>query len=121
MSIQFIKPSEFKEFVSSGTRFVFFGATWCKYCKRLSPRWLRLQESIKKSSKMQSYDLKLAKLDCTEEHEFCEMHGAPAYPTLMLYHNGRFEEEYTGDHQTKQMGDYLLQKLETLAPAHREL
>jgi thioredoxin-like negative regulator of GroEL len=110
--ILFVTPANFEEFISSGAyRLVFFGAKWCKYCKKLTPKWLKLEQGMSVSSLYKDKDIKLAKLDCTEDEGFCAIQGAEGYPTVLFYHNGKRLEEYMGDHTTKDIAEYLLAKM----------
>jgi thiol-disulfide isomerase/thioredoxin len=61
--IYFIQPSNFEDFIHSGKyRLVFFGAQWCKYCKKLTPRWWKLEQGLQVSPLYKDKDLKVAKL-----------------------------------------------------------
>ncbi|KAJ3309861.1 Thioredoxin domain-containing protein 5 [Boothiomyces sp. JEL0838] len=106
--ITFITPENFDDFIKDGIRFVFFGARWCK----LNPRWLKVQEGVLKNKAFKDKDFKLAKIDCTEAENFCASKEALGYPTLMLYSDGKIFEEYTGEHKTKNIGEYLVQKVQ---------
>ena len=90
-------------------RFVFYGASWCKYCKRLSPRWLNLEKGLPKSPDFRNVDIQIGKYDCTQSESFCQDMGAVGYPTLHLYKNGKLIEEYEGDQKTRPMAVWLLQ------------
>lgn len=53
-------PDALTAFLSSGTRFVFYGAKWCGHCKKASPKWRSLEKSIAKSKTvMPNYDFKM--------------------------------------------------------------
>jgi thioredoxin-like negative regulator of GroEL len=109
--IHFITPLNFDDFISGEFRMVFYGAKWCKYCKKLTPRWLKLEDGLKSSPLYNQHDLKVAKFDCTDEEGYCAIKGAEGYPTIMFYHYGKLVEEYLGDHNTKDIAEYLLAKM----------
>lgn len=113
--IRFITPAEYEEFISTGSRLVFYGTTWCKHCKRLSPRWLKLQTTLDKTLASTKSDFKLAKLDCTEHEEFCASRHADAFPTIYIYRNGELYEEYTGELKVKTMAAYVREKIDYFA------
>jgi thiol:disulfide interchange protein len=125
--IRHTKPTQqaLDEFLgTTGTRFVFFSARWCQHCKRATPRWQSLQNSIDKSkTRMKPFDFQMTKIDCTDAADFCEAQGADGYPTMFLYHQGARMEEYFGEHNPTAMGKYLIQKLDLLQRkvVHEEL
>ncbi|KAI8929631.1 thioredoxin-like protein [Entophlyctis helioformis] len=122
--IDFITPQQFDGFVKSGVRMVFYGAGYCKFCKRLSPKWLKLQKRIKADPVMQKADVAIAKLDCSDEEAFCTSHGADGYPTLFLYENGSRIEEYVGIQRVNDMYRYIAGKvrdIEQASSGHDEL
>ncbi|KAL2911719.1 hypothetical protein HK105_208820 [Polyrhizophydium stewartii] len=114
-SIDFVTTDQLHTFLTSGKRFVFYGATWCKFCKRLTPKWLKLQQYIKATKPFpKGVDFKLGKVDCTNHEEFCALNHADAYPTLLLYNEGEIVEEYTGEQKVKDMLKYLTDKIDYL-------
>ncbi|EGF83656.1 hypothetical protein BATDEDRAFT_22535 [Batrachochytrium dendrobatidis JAM81] len=90
-SIEFILPSEFPVFMSRpGYQFIFYSATWCKYCKRHASDTLAY---------------------CTNEEQFCTTNSADGYPTMFLYKDGGFVEEYVGELLVRNMLQYLVDKI----------
>ncbi|KAL5033563.1 hypothetical protein BDEG_21567 [Batrachochytrium dendrobatidis JEL423] len=111
-SIEFILPSEFPVFMSRpGYQFIFYSATWCKYCKRLTPKWLKLQKRIVNEQSLVDANLHMAKIDCTNEEQFCTTNSADGYPTMFLYKDGGFVEEYVGELLVRNMLQYLVDKI----------
>ncbi|KAJ3100034.1 hypothetical protein HK100_004792 [Physocladia obscura] len=51
----------------------------------------------------------ITKVDCTGLNEaWCaSKYGVDAYPTINMYHNGKFVEEYTGDHEVNDIIAYI--------------
>ncbi|KAJ3268679.1 hypothetical protein HDV01_002380 [Terramyces sp. JEL0728] len=67
-------------------------------------------EGVEKNKAFKDKDFKVAKFDCTEDENYCASKEALGYPTLMLFSDGKIFEEYTGEHKTKHIGEYLVQK-----------
>ncbi|KAI8898579.1 thioredoxin-like protein [Globomyces pollinis-pini] len=115
-SINFILPENLDNFIATGTKLVFFGARWCKYCKRLNPRWLKVQVQIEEGKttkkKIMGKDIAVGKVDCTDVEDFCQQHHADGFPTIFLYNNGKLIEEYTGEHKAMAIGKYFIDKFD---------
>ncbi|KAJ3307000.1 hypothetical protein HDV03_003327 [Kappamyces sp. JEL0829] len=121
--IDFVPHHDLHDWIgSSGFRFAFYGASWCKHCKRLTPKWLKLQQGVKKSADFRGIDLLLGKIDCStpEDGDFCMDQGADGFPTVFFYHNGVRVEEYPGELKTKAMAVYLRDKIKALGVAQTQ-
>ncbi|KAJ3113830.1 hypothetical protein HDU96_002872 [Phlyctochytrium bullatum] len=113
-----LNPTDFDKRVSANTWLIFYGVRWCKFCKRLSPRWLHVQNKFLEDGLL-SKAFNLAKVDCTEAEDWCAAKNAEAYPSLYLYHKGAFVEEYMGDHEPEPIYEYINSKIayySSLAP-----
>ncbi|KAJ3087727.1 hypothetical protein HK102_010427 [Quaeritorhiza haematococci] len=97
--IHFIEQAEFANTVKdptngAGTWFVFFGAYWCPHCQRLTPKWLKLQKAAETDPELKGL-LHVKKVECTRNEDLCEGDEViEGYPTLKLYQNGKFVEEF---------------------------
>lgn len=71
-------------------------APWCGHCKQLEPIYAEAAEKLKEEEP----ELRLAKVDATEEKELAEEFDVGSFPTLKLFINGDRKEpvEYTGEH-----------------------
>ncbi|KAJ3244841.1 hypothetical protein HDU78_010431 [Chytriomyces hyalinus] len=102
----------FEDRMAHGTWLVYYGTTWCKFCKRLTPRWLRMQQEFT-NQKLHETGFLITKVDCTGTNEaWCAgKFKVDSYPTVNLYHNGKLVEEYTGAHEATDLLDYIREKI----------
>ncbi|KAJ3387174.1 Thioredoxin domain-containing protein 5, partial [Lobulomyces angularis] len=73
--------------------------------KRLIPKWHKLQKKVFENLSSE-YKFKVAKVDCTQDEEFCGKYGVDAYPTIILYNNGKPVEEYSSEQDVSSMYQY---------------
>eukprot|EP00475_Leptophrys_vorax_P045138 TRINITY_DN9288_c0_g4_i1.p1 TRINITY_DN9288_c0_g4~~TRINITY_DN9288_c0_g4_i1.p1 ORF type:complete len:166 (-),score=6.95 TRINITY_DN9288_c0_g4_i1:241-738(-) len=66
-----------------------FFAPWCGHCKRLAPSWEELAGSAPR-------EVVVAHVDCTEHKALCEDQEIRGYPTLKVFVNGKYREQYQG-------------------------
>ncbi len=119
-SINKVLPAEFSDFIGwEGYSFVFFGVQDCKYCIKATPRWLQLQTNIP-TSPLKHTALKMGKVDCTNELQWCQAPGrADGYPTILLYGpGGKVLGEYGGEHQAKYMGEWVFSTIANAEASH---
>uniref|UniRef100_A0A7S2ELW4 Thioredoxin domain-containing protein n=1 Tax=Trieres chinensis TaxID=1514140 RepID=A0A7S2ELW4_TRICV len=110
--------------------FVDFYASWCSHCRDLAPTWEVLAEvmmdaaSAKLNSKIEGreheYSEKdyeeavklelpvfIGKVDCVSHQALCMEQNIRGYPTLRLFHDGKYYADYRGHREVVEMTHWL--------------
>ncbi|CAG8688571.1 17851_t:CDS:10, partial [Dentiscutata erythropus] len=105
-----LDSSNFNQIVSKGNWFVDFFAPWCPHCQVLEPIWTKL--AAEHGDFLKSKDFHLAKVDCTLNGDFCNLHDVQGYPSLNLYKNGAKIDSYLRARDFDTLSEYIKKKAE---------
>jgi protein disulfide-isomerase A1 len=81
-----------------------FFAPWCGHCKALAPEYEEAATSLKEKN------IKLAKIDCTEEADLCKDHGVEGYPTLKVFRGLDNVSPYAGQRKAAAISSYMIKQ-----------
>ena len=113
-----LSDADFEEVVykDNSPWFIEFYAPWCGHCQRLAPEWAALATTVKG-------EVKVAKVDATQNKEAAARFGISGYPTIKFFPAGSKDDssavDYDGPRSESGMVDWLREK--TAGSTHFEL
>ncbi|KXN70905.1 thioredoxin-like protein, partial [Conidiobolus coronatus NRRL 28638] len=98
--------------IQSGTWFVKYYIDSCKWCKKLAPIWEEVTTELTQWSTENNFNF--ASVHCTKYQDLCSKLEIEGYPTLYVYKDGKFIEEYNGPRGNKDLEDYAKEQAQKL-------
>ncbi|KAI8826812.1 uncharacterized protein EV422DRAFT_511512 [Fimicolochytrium jonesii] len=111
-SIFFIKGQVGEALREADTWILFYGASWCPYTQRFTPKWLKVQQEFE-ARNYTSSNVHIAKIECSingdrdSNSHLCEVDDVDAYPTILLFVDGKRVEEYMGQDEVNDVLKYV--------------
>jgi len=91
-----------------------FYANWCIWSKRLSPVFEKTAEKIDSMRWLhRKTKVKLVKVDCALYADLCRDNRVKAFPSIMLFMDGKINEKYDGHRTVDAMTQWVVKKART--------
>eukprot|EP00301_Raphidiophrys_heterophryoidea_P011164 c1676_g1_i1.p1 GENE.c1676_g1_i1~~c1676_g1_i1.p1 ORF type:complete len:146 (+),score=47.93 c1676_g1_i1:54-491(+) len=79
-----------------------FYAPWCGHCKSLAPQYEKVGKHFaKQASKGAFGDVRIVKVDATENSQSAGKFGVSGYPTIKIFKDGQVHKDYDGPREWK--------------------
>lgn len=112
---------------------------YCGHCNAIKPHWQTLYEFYYTESPLDSakskpkdshdldapnsfhgyYNFHFAELNCVAYGDICQQNGVQAWPTFLLFKDGKMIEKYNGGRSMADFSGYVEEKLESIRPGSR--
>ncbi|KAI9006372.1 thioredoxin-like protein [Hyaloraphidium curvatum] len=107
-----LDEAAFQNEIASGTKLIFWGATWCPHCVALTPTWGQLTTRL---ADLASRNFRIFKVECTENEQLCKSQRLAGYPSIILFHDGKRVDDYHGSRALEDLERYARSKADQYA------
>ncbi|KAK9465036.1 thioredoxin-like protein [Lipomyces arxii] len=89
-----LDPATYASLVKNGkgTWWIKHYSPYCPHCKAIAPIWAKVADDV--ASDPNAADFHFGNIDCVSHGDLCDAHGVTAYPTFILFQDGKVVEEY---------------------------
>lgn len=110
---------------------------YCGHCNAIKPHWQTLYEFYYTEAPLEGktktpkgdldapnsfhgfYNFHFAELNCVAYGDVCQQNGVNAWPTFLLFKDGKMIEKYSGGRSMEDLSGYVEEKLESIRPGSR--
>ena len=85
-----------------------FYAPWCGHCKQLEPKYDEAASTLLKDSELNG--VRLCKMDADASKTIAGKYGVTGFPTLKLFRNGAWSEDYDAGRNAEDIVSYMKKK-----------
>ncbi|RKF81633.1 Uncharacterized protein C3D6.13c [Golovinomyces cichoracearum] len=131
-----LEGESFSTTVQDGYWFIKHYSPWCMHCTAMAPIWQKLYEFYQTSSPAESpnltfddsshsknfssyYNFHFGSLDCDAYGSRCNLNNVSAYPTFILYKNGKEVDRIEGTREMADLSKIIEAQLESIRPGSR--
>lgn len=113
-----LTDENFDEIIKTNNFFVMFFAPWCQHCVKLKPTWNQLAEMLNTQEESR---VRIAKVDCTDNHKTCSDNEVTSYPTLKFFNvNADQAVKYRSTRDLPSLTQFINDQLGTSTPEETE-
>ncbi|KAK4937621.1 hypothetical protein LTR10_021767 [Elasticomyces elasticus] len=132
-----IEGIKFEETIKDGYWWVKHYSPYCGHCKAIAPHWQTLYEFYATSDPLDGltksgqpdlsspnsfhgyYNFHFASINCIAYGDVCAKNEVKAWPSFILFKDGKIVEKYTGGKSMDAFSNYVEEKLEQIKPGSR--
>ncbi|KAG4099179.1 hypothetical protein H8356DRAFT_1038215, partial [Neocallimastix lanati (nom. inval.)] len=111
--LKMLSPEEFKQNGQYGLWFIFFGSNASVKSETFTYMWLEIQNQADKENI--TSNINLGMVECTRYYVFCKENNIEYFPTLLLFNNGKREDELKDYENSDDVLDFIRNKIEVFS------
>ncbi|GAA6039738.1 hypothetical protein JCM8097_001378 [Rhodosporidiobolus ruineniae] len=90
---------------AKGTWLVEHYSPYCGHCRSFAPKWKELVDTYSTAADL--HDFHFAQVDCASNGDLCHSHDVKYYPSIFLYVDGAFVEEFEERRTLENLGKFV--------------